>query len=174
MTTARYRKTLSVVLLGILFAVSMVLGYIENLFPPLPMLPPGIKLGLSNIVVMYCLFFLSTKKAVLLVILKSIFTLFLRGFVAMLLSFTGGIFSILIMSILLMIYRERVSYLMISVCGGVFHNIGQFIIVSIMFRNFFVLAYLPVLILSGIAAGAVTALLLKTMLPLLKRLNLKV
>ena len=42
--------------MGLLFAVAVVLSYIEGMVT-IPGLPPGIKLGLSNIVTMYCVFF---------------------------------------------------------------------------------------------------------------------
>ena len=43
-------------LMGLLFALAMALSFLESLLPALPMLPPGIRLGLSNIVTMYALF----------------------------------------------------------------------------------------------------------------------
>ena len=38
---------------GILAALAVVLSLLENLLPPVPGMPPGAKLGLSNIVSMY-------------------------------------------------------------------------------------------------------------------------
>ena len=38
---------------GILAAVALVLSLLESLLPPIPGMPPGAKLGLSNIVSMY-------------------------------------------------------------------------------------------------------------------------
>lgn len=172
MIQKRYKKTVSMVVLAMFFAVAMVLSYIEHLLPPIPMLPPGVKLGLSNIVVMYCLFFLGTKKAVFLAVLKSGFVLFTRGVVAMLLSFSGGIASVMVMAAIIMMCKGKCSALTVSVAGGITHNIGQFIVVSIMFSNFFVLAYLPILILSGIVSGVITSVLLKSMLPIAKKLNI--
>ena len=49
-------------LMGMLFAMAMALSFAESLLPVLPMLPPGFKLGLSNIVTMYALFVLGTRK----------------------------------------------------------------------------------------------------------------
>lgn len=42
-------------------------------FRPLPALPPGVKLGLSNIAVMYCLFYMGKENAFILLVLKSLF-----------------------------------------------------------------------------------------------------
>ena len=52
---------------GMLFALAIALSYLESLVSPLLGLMPAIKLGLSNIVVMYALLFLRTRPALLLV-----------------------------------------------------------------------------------------------------------
>ena len=54
----RNRKVKRLALMGLLFALAMALSFLESLLPALPMLPPGIRLGLSNIVTMYALFVL--------------------------------------------------------------------------------------------------------------------
>ncbi|MEG1017881.1 MAG: Gx transporter family protein, partial [Oscillospiraceae bacterium] len=43
-------------MMGMLFALAIALSYLENMLPPIAGAVPGIKLGLSNIVTMYCLF----------------------------------------------------------------------------------------------------------------------
>lgn len=159
------------VLTGLLFAVILVLSIVENgLQLPVPV--PGVKLGLSNIVVMYSLFFMEKKDAVLLALLKSLFTFLTRGAVAALLSFCGGMLSIVVMVFCLWIFKDRISYLMISIVGAVFHNFGQIVAVSILYTNLFLWAYFPVLLISGVIAGAATSTLLKVTLPALKRLGL--
>ena len=57
--------------MGLLFALAMALSFLESLIPLPPVYPAGFKLGLSNIVTMYCLFFLGAKDAYLLATLKS-------------------------------------------------------------------------------------------------------
>ncbi|MEG0110620.1 MAG: Gx transporter family protein, partial [Oscillospiraceae bacterium] len=64
-------STRSVALTGMLFALAIVLSFAEGMLTPIFGLPPGVKLGLSNIVVMYALFFMGRKEAVMLIILKS-------------------------------------------------------------------------------------------------------
>ena len=54
---------------GMLFALAIALSYLESLVSPLLGLMPAIKLGLSNVVVMYALLFLRTRTALLLVVL---------------------------------------------------------------------------------------------------------
>ena len=81
-----------------LFALAIALSYLESLVSPLLGLMPAIKLGLSNIVVMYALLFLRTRTALLLVVLKALFAFLTRGATAGFLSaglIVGGISCIL-------------------------------------------------------------------------------
>lgn len=162
-------KTKRMVLIGIFFAVAMVLSYVENILT-LPA-PPGIKLGLSNIVVMYSLFFLKKRDALALAVLKSLFVLITRGAVASLLSLSGGVLSILVMILVMLLFKENISYLAVSICGAIFHNIGQLGVYSLIFTNLLLLSILPILMISGILAGSATAFLLKVTMPIFKKLN---
>ena len=49
-------KTRKITTMAMLFALAMVLSYMEGMLPPMPYLPPGFKLGLSNIITLYTLF----------------------------------------------------------------------------------------------------------------------
>ncbi len=169
------QKTKQVAFLGVFFALSIALSLFESAMPHIPFMPPGVKIGLSNIVVMYCLFFLRAPSAFLLVILKSLFVLIIRGLTAGFLSFSGGILSIVIMLLLKLIFKEKLSYMFISICGALFHNIGQFLAISLIFLNFSLVYYLPLLIISGILAGVLSATILKLILPAIHRIfNIKV
>ena len=158
------------VLSSMIFATAIVLSIIENMLPPIVVAVPGVKFGLSNIAVMYALFFLGKKQAYTIAILKGFFAFATRGAVEELLRLVGGMLSLTIMVILIMIFREKISYLIISIFGAVFHNIGQFIVIAILYTGMNMLAYLPVLLLSGLIAGIVTSTLLRFILPAFKRL----
>jgi len=171
--TTSLNKTKSLVLAGLLFAVAIVLSIVENSFPPIMIGVPGVKLGLSNISVMYALFFLNKGQAFSIAILKAMFVLITRGIMAAALSLSGGILSLIIMSILLMLLKEKISYLIISIFGAVFHNIGQLVAISFMLTYVYIWAYLPVLLITGVLAGIATSTLLKFILPAFKKLGLK-
>jgi heptaprenyl diphosphate synthase len=169
MDSAEIRR---MVVTALLFAAALVLTVVEYQVP-IPMPAPGIKFGLSNIVIMYSLFFLKKKDAFTLAILKSLFVFLTRGAVAAFLSLCGGILSILSMILCMLIFKEKISYLMVSVVGAVFHNTGQMAAVSLLYTNVLLWTYYPVLLFSGVIAGAATSTLLKITLPALKRLNLQ-
>jgi heptaprenyl diphosphate synthase len=166
-------NTKKLVLTSILFALALILSILENFLPTIPIPVPGIKFGLANIVVMYCLFFIGKSSAFTIVILKASFVLITRGFVAGILSFTGGMFSILIMVILLSVFKDKISYLILSIFGAIFHNIGQFTAVSLIYTGMNLWFYLPPLLIFGIVAGVVTSLILRFILPALKKLGFK-
>jgi heptaprenyl diphosphate synthase len=159
--------------LALLFALAIVLMLLEGMIPPIPTLPPGVKLGLSNIVVMYCLFFLGKGPAFTVLLLKSGFVFLTRGGTAFLMSFGGGIFSIFAMILLLSLKKKKVSYIIVSVCAAVMHNVGQLLIASLMLYSTAVFYYAPVLILSGIGMGVVTGILLRVMMPAMQRIKFK-
>ena len=155
--------------MGMLLCLAIVLSFVEGMIPPLPALPPGVKLGLSNIVVIYCLFFLNVKSACGIAVLKSFFVLLTRGVSAGFLSLCGGLLSVIVMAIA--IRPKKLSYLILSILGAVSHNIGQIVAASLLFKSATVFYYLPVLIISGVLMGTLTAALMKVLLPALKRIS---
>ena len=95
------RVSATVALTGLLAALALALSFLEGLLPPLPFLPPGAKLGLSNIVTMYAAGTLGLPCAVFLAVLKGGFALLTRGAVAGCMSLAGGLFSTVCMWLLL-------------------------------------------------------------------------
>ena len=142
-------KVKRLALMGLLFALAMALSFLESLLPALPMLPPGIRLGLSNIVTMYALFALGPVSGYTIAVLKSLFVL---------LSLLPGI---------------RRQYLLLSVFGGAAHNVGQLIAARFIISNQYVWYYLPVLLAAGLLMGAITGMALRVVMPYLDRLSLK-
>lgn len=158
-----------ITLLGLLFALAIVLSIIEGLFP-MPVPVPGIRLGLANIVVMFALFCLKRSDALILVILKAVFVAATRGAIAGFLSLSGGLLALGIMVLLLILMKDKSTYLLISISGAVFHNLGQIAAASLILKTA-LLYYLPVLIISGLITGFATSILLKITSPVFLRLH---
>ena len=154
---------------GILLALALALSFFEGSLPALPMLPPGVKLGLSNLVVMYSVFFLGAGQALLIAVLKSCFVLLTRGATGALLSLVGGVLSVSVMVLLRKI--RGLSPMFVSIGGAVSHNIGQLLAVTLLLHNRYALYYVPVLILSGIGMGILTGTLLKFVLPCFRKID---
>lgn len=144
--------------LAMLGSLSVVLGYVELLFP-LPVSIYGVKLGLANITVLLALFLIDEKSAVAIMFIKIFITslLFLTP-TMFFYSLTGGIFSVIAMIIL-----KRFSFNVIttSIGGGILHNIGQLTAAVIILKNINVLYYLPVLIIAGTVMATATGICAK-------------
>ena len=113
-------------LTGLLGAVALALSFLEGLLPPLPLLPPGAKLGLSNLATMYAAGALGLPYALFLAVFKGCFALLTRGAVAGCMSLAGGLLSTLVMW--LTFRKARASLAVVGVCGALSHNAAQLLV----------------------------------------------
>lgn len=151
--------------LGIMGAMVIIIVIIEAMLPPLPFLPPNFRLGFSNIMIMYALFFMGKKEAVCLVFIKAVYNV-LRGFMAGVLSFSGGLTAVLFMVLFSHVFKGKISYQALSIVGAVFHNMGQLVVASVFLGDFRVFVYyFPVLLVVGVVMGVFTGLVFGLVLP---------
>lgn len=160
---------LRIAMLGLLVALAMVLSLTESLLP-IPVPVPGIRLGLSNIVVMFALLNLRKTDALAVALLKAFFVGVTRGVTAGLLSLTGGLAALGVMTLVLLFSKDKATYVLISITGAVFHNMGQIAMASVILQTA-LWPYLPVLLISGVATGFATSVLLKLTSPVFQRLR---
>lgn len=159
--------------IGMLTALSAALSFLEWLLPPVPGLPPGIKLGLANVVVMFTLFCCSVRDAFVLSVLKSVFVFLGRGWVAFTLSLTGSLLSVVVMVLLFHFLSKKKNYRLISVFGAVSHNIGQLCAaVFVLGTGGFLWYYFPVMLVSGVIMGLATGIVLHVVSPVLEKVPL--
>jgi heptaprenyl diphosphate synthase len=163
-------KARQVALSGLLFALAMALSFMEGMLV-IPGLLPGMKLGLANIVVMYALFFMGPTQALILDLLKALFTFLVSGWTAGFLSLCGGLLSLLVMCLLYYVLPVRPTWFILSVSGALAHNIGQLLGASVILSSRLSLYYAPVMLVLGLVMGALTALTLRALLPALSRLG---
>ena len=110
------KKTERIALIGLLGALALVLGILENLLPPLPGMPPGAKAGLSNLVTMFAAGAIGLPAALFIAAIKGLFAFLTRGVSAGLMSLCGGLLSTLIMGILWK--KTKFTPVFIGVCGA--------------------------------------------------------
>ena len=83
----------------------------------------------------------------------------------------GAALSILVMAFLKR--TKRFSCVGVSVAGGVFHNVGQILVAVLVLETGALVYYLPVLILSGLAAGIVigiiSGILIRRLTPVIRK-----
>lgn len=159
--------TKRVALAGMLTALAMIFSYIEAIMP-FSIGIYGIKLGLANLVVLSGLYYLPHRD-VFLVSVTRIFlsTLLFGNIMALAYSLAGGILSFLVMSGLQK--KDIMSMAGVSTAGGICHNIGQVIVAAVILQSKGVFLYLPVLMISGIAAGLVIGLAAGKIMPVLMK-----
>ena len=163
------KNTKKLTLTALLCAIAIVLSFVEGMFVFVPQCP-GVKVGLSNIAVMFALCFMDKKTGVAIGLLKSLFALVTRGAMAGLLSLGGGLSSILVMIILLNIFKGT-STSTVSLFAALTHNLAQFGVISIVYAPMSMLPYLPILIISGIVFGVANAIFLHAVTPALSKLG---
>lgn len=151
---------------GVLTTLAMIFSYIDSLISiPIPV--PGVRLGISNIVIITALYIVGVKEAMIVNILRIVLTSILFGnATSFWFSITGGMLSIIVMILLKKI--ELFSIVGISVAGGVSHNIGQIIAAVIIMETHAILYYLPVLLITGTVAGIVVGVVAAMVLKRLK------
>ena len=158
MNPKRGSKTHEIALSGLLFALAMALSFVEGTLV-IPGLMPGMKLGLANIVVMYALFFMGGKQALVLDLLKALFVFLVSGWTAGFLSLCGGVFPV------------QPTWFILSVCGALAHNVGQLLGASVILSSAMSLYYAPVMLAFGLIMGSLTSITLRALLPALGRLG---
>jgi len=165
------KQTQKLTLAALLIAVMIVLGYIESLIPISSV--PGIKLGLSNCVLLIALYWLGVRISFEMMVVKVVLLGFLFGNPMMILySLAGGALSLTVMTLLE--NRRSISPIGVGIAGGVTHNIGQVAVAMLILQTPSLIYYLGILMPVGAGMGFLTGTVAKMLmrtLPPLKRLQ---
>lgn len=144
-------KTKRMVFLSFLVSIALVIYIVEA---QIPVLFPGIKLGLANIVSLAALIMLGWKDALLIMLLRTLLgSMFGGSMSAFMFSIAGGLLSNIAMIILYRYFKNSMSLWTISICGAIFHNIGQLLVASFVVQDLRIYIYLPVLLVSAVITG---------------------
>ena len=153
--------------MGMLTALAFVFSYIESLLP-INLGIPGVKLGLANLVVIVALYTMGVRAAFTLSLVRIVLAGFTFGSPAsMIYSLAGGMLSLAVMAVARK--AQVFSATGVSVLGGVSHNVGQIFVAILVMENTSLAYYLPVLVLSGTAAGVLVGILAAVLVKRLKK-----
>ena len=149
--------------LALTVSFALMLSFIEARIPAFSTIP-GVKAGLANIAVIFTLYKFGIKEAISVSIVRVLLVSMLFGSpISMIYSISGAVLSLTVMFILNKL--TPLSEVVVSVSGGIMHNVGQIGAASVMLGTNVVTYYLPYLMLSGTIAGIVvgvaSALLIK-------------
>lgn len=146
-------KTNKIALYGVLTALAIILGYIEMQLPAFFAIP-GIKPGLTNIVVVVALYSLGDKSSLFINFVRiAIVSMLFGTLMAFIFSAVGGILSTTVM--ILLKKTGKFSSVGVSAVGGVSHNIGQIIVAMFVTGTANIAWYLAILWITGTVSGVI-------------------
>lgn len=169
------QKIRKIAMCALFICIAAVLSAVETWLPPICPLP-GVRVGLGNIVTMFMLYIggrWSSGETMVVVILRCFVAAFITGAVMNLFyGVMGGICALGTMLLLRRVLpqKNRENWLpLVGVGGALAHIAGQMLTAVIIYNNFFVLAYAPILAASATIGGAFTGfctlLMLKKLSP---------
>ena len=169
------QKIRKIAMCALFICIAAVLSAVETWLPPICPLP-GVRVGLGNIVTMFMLYIggrWSSGETMVVVILRCFVAAFITGAVMNLFyGVMGGICALGTMLLLRRVLpqKNRENWLpLVGVGGALAHIAGQMLTAVIIYNNFFVLAYAPILaasaIIGGTFTGFCTLLMLKKLSP---------
>ena len=141
-------KTRRIAQYGLLVALALILSYLEAQLPVF-FAVPGMKMGLTNIVVLVALYGMGAVINLMRIFLVSV--LFGNG-MSLAYSLVGGLLSGAVM--LLLKRTRKFSLLGVSIAGGIAHNVGQILTAMALLQTKALGGYLLVLWISGLVSGA--------------------
>ncbi|WP_102401334.1 Gx transporter family protein [Haloimpatiens massiliensis] len=155
-----FKKSLNKrVFLSLMVAVALGIYVIEA---QIPVIFPGIKLGLSNVVSLIVLIAFGGKEALLVMFLRTLLgTMFTGTLSSFLFSIIGGLLSNIVSIIMYKKFSKYFSIEIISIVAAVFHNLGQLLVAAFIVQDFRIYVYFPVLMVSALITGYFTGLVAK-------------
>ena len=167
------RKNLRVARVGVLVALSVILGMVETAIPDF--IVPGVKIGFPNIVILLLLCYGDKKEALIVSLLRVLLVGLLRGNLLQMggaMSFAGALLSFLIMLLIRLIF-QKASPIIVSIFGSLVHGLAQLLVGVFFLGTWSIFLYYPMmgllLIVTGILSGFVTLVIGKRIQGFLKK-----
>lgn len=150
------------IFLSLSVVIAIALNFLEYLIPLGGMIP-GIKIGISNIIILTVIYIYSVKEGIFTAVMKSVLLALLFGngssFVY---SITGGVVSSLGMGMFK--NMKSLSPIGVSLIGSFLHITAQIVTAFVMLGSHYVFYYYPYMLLAGTVTGALNGFLVKTLL----------
>ncbi len=148
--------------MGLLLALGMILSYVEFLFPIVPSMP-GVKIGLSNMLVVLLLYSYGVGYGILYQAARILLTGLLFGNIfSCIYSLMGAGFS---MAVMLIVKKSRfLDMAGVSMSGGIAHNLGQLMVAYFLVQNTAIAWYIPILLITGAVSGYVIGVISEILL----------
>lgn len=142
---------------AITLAIALIIGVIESLMPPIIPIVPFVRLGLSNIVLIFALVALGASPAFIIAILKSVLVpLFVGNPIMIAYSLPSAVASLAATALLA--HTKKIGLPTVSVVAALIHNIMQLCVAAVMTGTTLVFGYAPYLIFVGSITGLVVGI----------------
>lgn len=153
------KSTRKVVFLSLMIASGILLQIIES-FLPIVLIVPGFKIGFANIASLLALMLWDIPSMWMVSLVRIFLASLMMGTlfsVSFWLSLSGGLCSLIFMSIAY--YSKKFSVYGISVMGAGWHSVGQVLMITFIYQQFFMQLFLPVLLALSIVSGLCIAMI---------------
>jgi|DewCreStandDraft_5_1066085.scaffolds.fasta_scaffold49789_3 heptaprenyl diphosphate synthase len=160
-------KAKELTLFSLLLAASIIAQLLETIYLPTVVIP-GVKLGLANAVSLVLILYFPAREVVLNVILRTVTVSLLTGtFMSTIFiySLLAGLSSTFVMLAVYHLGKKWFSFVGVSVCGALTHNLTQLTLALSLLGHPGLLIFLPWLLLAGLVAGLANGLLVNLLAP---------
>lgn len=153
------KSTRKTIFLALMVGCGIMLQIIES-FVPVVIFVPGFKIGFANIVSLLTLMLWDIPSMWCVALLRIVLASLMMGTifsVSFWLSLSGGFLSLIMMTIF---KKAKVfSIYGISVIGACFHSVGQVIMITLIYQQYFMQLFLPILLALSIVSGLLIAII---------------
>jgi len=161
--TDKLRKN---IFLSLCVIIAVALNYFESVLFVSGVIP-GIKIGISNIIVLTVIYMYSYKEAIVISVLKSVLISLLFGNgMSFLYSFMGGVTSAIVMAVFRNV--KGLSSIGVSMIGSFIHITAQIMTAFVLLNSKTVFYYYPYMLLISTVTGFINGFLVKMVLKKLK------
>ena len=145
-------------LTGIILALALIIGTIENYLPPIIPFLPFVKIGFSNVAILFSCVTLGFLPTITITIFKSVLVpIFVVNPIMIAYSLTASLFSVSISYLLL--YTKKVGIPTVGIIGAILNNLIQLCVASLIMSDPYVFGFIPYLTATGFLAGLITGII---------------
>ncbi len=150
-------NTRKIVLAALFSSLALGIYALETFIPPI--LPfPGVKLGLSNIVILVAIYTLGKKEAFGVLMIRILISSLLFGHtMSFLFSLSGGLLCFLSMCLATKILDRSLVWA-VSIIGALAHSFGQILVAVIITNQIEIAYYFLIMIVSSVITGFFTGI----------------
>ena len=159
-------KTKRLTLVALLSSLAIVINLIENWY--IPPLSFGIRFGLANIISLITIKLFGYKEMLFVVFIRLTLGNILKGTIFGT-PFMISSMGLLLSTISIMInHKLNSSLIFTSMISAFLHTFGQTIVVSILYNEINIMRLFPILVITSLATGILTAIISKEVLKRIK------